>query len=144
MLRSPLRAYRVWGRTCIRVGPTSPQLRLRSGRAPVLRHRLQVALQCILVRGPKHPIRRHQTFGPGLADGLLEALCIRMVAELVSQQGLSLRLPFRRRGEVLALLDHQPAAVHHLLEACDETVPVESVRRAGRSLAVYGPPLDRA
>src|SRR5438105_35751 len=65
-------------------------------------------------------------------------------ADLSSQQGLSLRLPFRRRREVFALLNHQPAPVHHLLQACDETVPVESLRRSGRALAAYRLPLDRA
>src|SRR5438132_10618762 len=118
--------------------------RWHSGRAPFLRYRLQIALQRILIRGPQHPIRRHQAFGAGLAQGHFEAPCVRMVAELVSQQGLSLRLPFRRRREVLALLNHQPTPVHHLLQACDETVPVESLRRAGRALAAYRLPLDRA
>src|SRR5712691_3702971 len=67
-----------------------------------------------------------------------------MVAQLISQQGLSLRLPFRRRREVLSLLNHQPAPVHHLLQACNETVPVESLRRSGRALVAHRPPLDRA
>src|SRR6202023_2551278 len=78
------------------------------------------------------------------AQGHFEALCVRMVAELISQQGLSLRLPFRRRGEVLALLDHQPPSVHHVLEARHKSVPVESLRRAWRALAAYRGPLDRA
>src|SRR5881296_4136853 len=55
-----------------------------SGRAPFLHHRLQIALQRILIRGPQHPVRRHQAFRAGLAKGHFEALCVRMVAELIS------------------------------------------------------------
>src|SRR5258708_12946246 len=58
-----------------------------------------------------------------------------MVAQLIPQQGLSLRLPFRCRREVFALLDHQPATVHHLPQARLETVPLESLRRARRAFA---------
>src|SRR5437667_7025659 len=115
-----------------------------SGRAPFLRYRLQCALQSILIRGPQHPVRRHQTFGARLAQGRFETLRVRMVAQLIPQQGLTLCLPFRRRREVLALLNHHPASVHHLLQARDETVPVESLRRAGRALPAYRPPLARA
>src|SRR5260370_10075564 len=87
----------------------------RSGLGRFLHHGLQIALQRILVRGPQYPVRRHQAFGAGLAQCHFETLRVRMVAQLISQQGLSLRLPFRRRREVLSLLNHQPAPVHHLL-----------------------------
>src|SRR5437899_12463141 len=116
----------------------------RSERATFLNIRLLIALTRILIRGPQNPLRRHQAFGAGLAQCHFETLRIRMLAQLISQQGLSLRLPFRRRREVLALLNHQPAPVHHLLQACDETMPVESLRRAGRALAAHRLPLDRA
>src|SRR6266704_263419 len=115
-----------------------------SGLSLFLHRRLQIALKRILIRGPQDPVRFHEALGAGLTQRYFETLRVWMVAQLISQQGLRLRLPFRRRREVLALLNHQPAPVHHLLQSRDETVAVESLRRAGRALVAHGLPLDRA
>src|SRR5438046_9056911 len=81
----------------------------RSGRALFLCRRLEIALECILIRGPEHSVSRHQAFGPWQAQGLFESLRVRMLAQLVSQKGLTLRRAYRGRRVVLALLHHERA-----------------------------------
>src|SRR5213593_3636201 len=89
-----------------------------------------------------------RTLPPGLRGGAGS----RLLRSALRTRGRRARLaarpesapPISRRREVLAFLDHQPAPVHHLLQARDETVPVESLRRAGRALAAYRLPSDRA
>src|SRR5438094_10341549 len=88
----------------------------RSGRALFLCRRLQMALECILIRGPEHSVSRHQAFGPWQAQGLFESLRVRMLAQHVSQEGLTLRRRFRGRRECLALLTPDSTPGHHLLQ----------------------------